>query len=152
MAGWYFARRNRCLSCDREDGVWKAFLVWRNYRTERDDQLCDEFDFRIAEEPEKKDDRRLDISIRSFFCLSKDSCDLDDEDGKPLFGRTLKKLGPLASDEMYGFEPAIVLGGKMRLENLHKVKLDQHLSMLRQLAAPVLPLSRIDIDTLIGKE
>lgn len=108
--------------------------------------------FALPKNLKKKDDRRLDISIRSFFCLSKDSCDLDDEDGKPLFGRTLKKLGPLASDEMYGFEPAIVLGGKMRLENLHKVKLDQHLSTLRQLAAPVLPLSRIDIDTLIGKE
>jgi hypothetical protein len=107
--------------------------------------------FALPKSLKKKDDRRLDISIRSFFCLSKDSCDLDDEDGKPLFSRALKTLGPLAPDEMYGFEPAVVLGGKMRLENLHKVKLDQHLSILRQLATPTLPLTGVDIDALIGK-
>ena len=50
---------------------------------------------------------------------------------------------------MYGFEPAIVLGGKMRLENLRKVKLDQHLTILRQLAAPTMPFSNLDIDKLM---
>jgi hypothetical protein len=50
---------------------------------------------------------------------------------------------------MYGFELAIVLGGKMRLENLVKVKIDQHLTILRQLAAPTLPFSNLDIDKLL---
>lgn len=61
----------------------------------------------------------------------------------------LGNLGPLAPDEMYGFEPALVAGGKMRLENLRKVKLDQHLTILRQLAAPTMPFSNIDIDKLL---
>ncbi|WP_229520035.1 T6SS immunity protein Tdi1 domain-containing protein [Massilia oculi] len=47
--------------------------------------------------------------------------------GEPLYSRALAELGPLGFDEVYGFEPAIVLGGKMRLENLAKLKLDVHL-------------------------
>ena len=50
---------------------------------------------------------------------------------------------------MYGFEPAIILGGKMQLENLAKLKLDVHLTILRQLAAPTMPYANIDIDKLL---
>jgi hypothetical protein len=94
----------------------------------------------------------LDWSIRAFFGLSRDDCDLKDESGNPLFERALSTLGPLAPDEMYGFEPALVLGGKMRLENLRKVKLDQHLTILRQLAAPTMPFSNIDVDKLMRQK
>ncbi len=41
--------------------------------------------------------------------------DLDD-----LFKPALKSLGPLKSDEMYGFVPALALGGQMELKNLQK--------------------------------
>lgn len=92
---------------------------------------------------------KLDLQIRRFFWLDKSSCDCKDESGEPLFERALATLGPLAADEMYGFEPALVLGGKMHLENLRKVKLDQHLTILRQLAAPSLPMSRLDIEALL---
>lgn len=95
----------------------------------------------------RKSAEDLDWSIRSFFGLSKDDCDLKDEGGKKMFDRALNKLGPLASDEMYGFEPAVIVGGKMVLENLVKVKIDQHLTILRQLAAPTIP--NIDIDKLL---
>jgi hypothetical protein len=37
----------------------------------------------------------------------------------------------------------------MRLENLAKIKLDVHLTILRQLASPTLPFSHIDIDKLL---
>lgn len=85
-----------------------------------------------------------------FFALKKRKyCDLNDEAEHPLFDRALAKFGPLAPDEMYGFEPALVAGGKMRLQNLRKVKLDQHLTILRQLAAPTMPFSNIDIDKLL---
>ena len=91
-----------------------------------------------------------DFYARTFFSnKSPDHCDLNDESGLPLFARALKKLGPLAPDEMYGFEPAIVLGGKMQLENLAKLKLDVHLTILRQLAPPTMPFSNIDIDKLL---
>jgi hypothetical protein len=94
-----------------------------------------------------------DFYARTFFSnKSHDHCDLNDESGTPLFKRVLAKLGPLASNEMYGFEPAIVLGGKMRLENLAKLNLDVHLTILRQLAPPTMPFSKIDIDKILNSK
>ncbi|MGN6234186.1 MAG: GAD-like domain-containing protein [Trinickia sp.] len=108
--------------------------------------------FALERDLKKKDQRKLDISVRAFLGLAKDECDLDDEFGKPLFDRAFKALGSLGPDEVYGFEPAIVLGGKMLLENLHKVKLDHHLTILRQLAPPTMPFSNVDIEKLIAKK
>jgi hypothetical protein len=100
-----------------------------------------------------KDDKELARQARNFFAFSKpDYCNLDDESGTPLFKRALAKLGPLAPDEMYGFEPAVVLGGKMLLENLAKVNLDVHLTILRQLAAPSIPFSQIDVDKILSSQ
>jgi len=92
-----------------------------------------------------------DFYMRTFFSnKSIDRCDIDDESGLPLFKRALSALGPLEPDEVYGFEPAIVLGGKIRLENLAKLKLDVHLTILRQLAAPAIPFSDVDIEKLLS--
>ena len=98
--------------------------------------------------PKSKEDQ--DWSVRSFIGLSISECDLKDESGRQLFQRALKKLGPLEPDEVYGFEPAIVAGGKMRLESIAKVKLDVHLTILRQLASPTLPFSSVDIEKLLN--
>ena len=104
----------------------------------------------IPKELEAKTSADLDLSIRSFFAFSKRSrFDMQDENGHPLFERALVKLGPLGPDEIYGFEPALVLGGKAQLENLVKVKMDVHLTILRQLAPPTLPFSNIDIEKLL---
>ncbi|MNJ79554.1 hypothetical protein D3C77_776150 [compost metagenome] len=51
-----------------------------------------------------------------------------------LFKSALKKLGQLKSDEMYGFVPALALGGAMELKNLQKVKTIEHLEFLSQLS------------------
>ncbi|EPM49801.1 hypothetical protein A256_19840 [Pseudomonas syringae pv. actinidiae ICMP 19103] len=56
----------------------------------------------------------------------------NDIDG--LFEPAREKLGPLKSDEMYGFVPALVLGGPMELKNLQKVKTIEHLTFLSQLS------------------
>jgi len=94
----------------------------------------------------KSDDSR-DNSIRSFFASSnKTDFDLKDEHRTPLFDRALAKLGPLQADEVYGFEPALVLGGEKRLENLAKLKLDVHLTVLRQLGSPTVPFMKVDIN------
>ncbi|WP_082547803.1 GAD-like domain-containing protein [Massilia sp. Root335] len=98
--------------------------------------------------PKSKEDQ--DWSVRSFIGLSISECDLKDESGRQLFQRALKKLGPLEPDEVYGFEPAIAVGGKMRLENLGKLKLDVHLTILRQLASPTLPFSNVEIEKLLN--
>lgn len=97
--------------------------------------------------PKSKEDQ--DWSVRSFVGLSASECDLEDESGVPLFERAVAKLGPLEPDEIYGFEPAIVLGGKMQLENLVKINLDVHLTILRQLATPTVPFSNVDIEKLL---
>lgn len=98
-------------------------------------------------EPKSPED--LDGSIQTFFLLgSIEWNEFKDVNGSPLFHRAIARLGTLAEDEMYGFEPALVAGGKPTLDHLVKVKLDQHLTLLRQFAAPSMPFSNIDIDAL----
>ncbi|WP_288410482.1 GAD-like domain-containing protein [uncultured Herbaspirillum sp.] len=98
----------------------------------------------------EKTKENLDFSIRYFFSFIKPAqLDMEDENGQPLFERARSKLGPLEPHEIYGFEPAIVLGGKIRLENLAKVNANVHLTILRQFAEPELPLSGIDIEKLL---
>jgi hypothetical protein len=78
--------------------------------------------------------------ISMFFAgTTPGECDLKDEDKKPMFERTLAKLGPLQTEEMYGFEPALVAGGRMDVGHLRKVNADVHLTILRQLAPPRIP-------------
>jgi hypothetical protein len=61
-----------------------------------------------------------------------------------LFRRARRKLGLLKSDEMYGFVPALMLGGSEELENLEKVKIIEHLIFLSQLS-PLKPFTLSDI-------
>jgi hypothetical protein len=53
--------------------------------------------------------------------------------GKPLFARARKKLGVLAAGEMYGFVPALALGGTASVATLEKVAIIEHLDILAQL-------------------
>ena len=81
-----------------------------------------------------------DKSISFFFASKKkQSFDITDKNEKPMFDRALKKLGPLKSDEMYGFEPALVAGGSELISNLQKVKTLHHLSILRAFDQPFIP-------------
>ena len=73
-------------------------------------------------------------SIQSFFfSRNPKHMDIDDEQEKPLYTRAVEKLGALGPDEMYGFVPAIMLGGRYELDNLEKVNLFMHLDMLARL-------------------
>ncbi|AKT33051.1 GAD-like domain-containing protein [Pseudomonas syringae pv. actinidiae] len=72
----------------------------------------------------------LDFGVKAFFSsMIAEYNDLDD-----LFKPALKSLGPLKHDEMYGFVPALALGGPMELKNLQKVKTIEHLTFLSQLS------------------
>lgn len=103
----------------------------------------------VPKELKAKNEERRDSSIRSFFAASfRADFDRSDLSKKPLFARARSQLGALAVDEIYGFEPALILGGKPVLENLRKVKLDQHLTMLRQFGVPKVPFGSLDIDRL----
>lgn len=72
----------------------------------------------------------LDVHAQRFFgYLTREENDFAD-----LFAPALKKLGRLQHDEMYGFVPALALGGPAELSHLHKVKAVEHLVMLAQLS------------------
>jgi hypothetical protein len=77
----------------------------------------------------------LDLGIRAFFGSQNPGAnDFSDHNGKPLFKRALKELGALKHDEMYGFVPALALGGPGTIEHLQKVKAVEHLVLLAQLS------------------
>ncbi|MBD8570994.1 DUF1851 domain-containing protein [Pseudomonas syringae] len=65
------------------------------------------------------------------FLLSRnvDSNDLED-----LFKPARRQLGTLRHDEMYGFVPALMLGGSASLGHVEKLKAVEHLILLSQLA------------------
>jgi len=72
---------------------------------------------------------QLDTKVKAFFLTrERDTDDFDD-----LFVSAQKTLGTLQPDEMYGFVPAVALGGPGSLNTLEKVKTLEHLTFLSQL-------------------
>jgi hypothetical protein len=77
--------------------------------------------------------RGADKDLQLFFSSSsRDTYDLKDADDQPLFERALTKLGTLDHDTMYGFVPALALGGEPSLERLQKLNAKVHLEILAQ--------------------
>ncbi|MEQ7919399.1 GAD-like domain-containing protein [Xanthomonas sp. WHRI 1810A] len=73
---------------------------------------------------------QMDKGLRSFLL----SRQVDSNDYGDLFKPATQKLGVLRHDEMYGFVPALMLGGRDTLQHLEKVKAVEHLILLSQLA------------------
>jgi hypothetical protein len=48
------------------------------------------------------------------------------------FQPAVERVGRIAADEMYAFAPALQLGGTVNAENVHIVKLREHLAFLAQ--------------------
>jgi hypothetical protein len=86
---------------------------------------------------------RFDDEIKIFFA----SFDHASNDFEDLFEKALTVLGPLEPDEMYGFVPAIALGGPADLKHMQKVKTIEHLTFLSQLA-PLADWGFPDLDSL----
>ncbi|WP_060507885.1 GAD-like domain-containing protein [Pseudomonas sp. NBRC 111124] len=72
---------------------------------------------------------QLENELRGFIISRK----VDSNDFNDLFAPAVAKLGRLKHDEMYGFFPALMLGGSDRLEHLKKVSAVEHLIFLAQL-------------------
>ncbi|MDX7992765.1 DUF1851 domain-containing protein [Xenorhabdus sp. psl] len=53
-----------------------------------------------------------------------------------IFAKAAEKHGPLGENEIFGFEPAIILGSEIKLENVRKLDMHIHLDILRQFADP----------------
>ncbi len=69
-----------------------------------------------------------------FSSLKKDDLDLMDEDGRPLFERASKMHGALKPGEIFGFFPALALGGPTKLENIKRVKAQPYLDFLAEIS------------------
>lgn len=75
------------------------------------------------------------LGAKAFFSTQdRPFYDLKDKSDQPLFDRVRKTLGQLNHDEMYGFVPALALGGPATLDHLQKVKAVEHLVLLAQLS------------------
>ncbi|WP_151796710.1 GAD-like domain-containing protein [Acinetobacter soli] len=59
--------------------------------------------------------------------------DIYDKNEKLLFERCLTNLGELKDNEIYAFEPPVVLGGPKVIENMKKVDLFQYIPFVAQL-------------------
>jgi hypothetical protein len=79
-------------------------------------------------------DGKADLRFSIFLALKHPHYeDSTDKNGKPLFERAVKKLGPLAANEMLTFTPALALGGEELLKNISKVDIHIHLDLLAQM-------------------
>ncbi|WDY56096.1 GAD-like domain-containing protein [Pseudomonas sp. PSKL.D1] len=72
---------------------------------------------------------QLEKNFQCFFINN----DAEQSDYGELFAPALKKLGPLKSNEVYGFRPALLLGGHDSIKNLEKVSVIEHLTLLSQI-------------------
>jgi hypothetical protein len=73
-------------------------------------------------------------ALQDFLCeIDPDYLDMQDTRENNLFKRVLRKLGPVAVDEMYCFEPALAIGGSPILGNIAIVKIIPQLIFLAQL-------------------
>lgn len=64
---------------------------------------------------------------------SKKAIDIFDKNENLLFERCLTNLGELKENEIYAFEPPVVLGGQLVIENRRKVDLFQYIPFVAQL-------------------
>ena len=78
--------------------------------------------------------RRPDIVFFSLLRnVDPDTFDIEDENGRLLFNRARKELGPLEYGQCYGFRLALPLGGYRALDKLEKLSAPEHFSFLAQL-------------------
>lgn len=79
---------------------------------------------------------KKDANVEAMFSILGDpfeALELEDDDGKPLFAGTKRKLGLPKRGEAYGFVPALAMGGAATLENLKIVPALEHFLFLAQL-------------------
>ena len=78
-----------------------------------------------------------DFALELFFLITEqEDLDMEDENDKPLFNRTVKKFGALTEYEMLSFVPALAAGGDALIGNVDKVNLFAQFDLLRQLVEP----------------
>ncbi|MEB3792241.1 MULTISPECIES: GAD-like domain-containing protein [Acinetobacter] len=86
---------------------------------------------------EKMEQGEEDFILRNYISTpTKKTFDFKDYKNKPLFDRAVKKYGVLKPNEVFGFEPALILGGEAKIENVRKLPIISHLQFLASLDTP----------------
>ncbi|MBB4003217.1 GAD-like domain-containing protein [Aurantimonas endophytica] len=83
--------------------------------------------------------RRIDDEDRAvafLFAGEKHDMDFLDKDRKLLYARCRSRLGPLETDECYGFFPTLMLGGEADIDAVRRVKALEHFAILAQIDRP----------------
>lgn len=112
-----------------------TLMIWNNKNYE----LSIELVYKIADTQHLSPDCRVlppDRAIATpLTFVDSGSYDLYDgtEKPKPLFDRTLKKLGRLDYGECYGFVPAVGIGGLGVLSEVKKMRALEHFGLIAQL-------------------
>lgn len=75
-------------------------------------------------------DERDDQIYAALTAQDRQSADVVGDDGRPLFDRVRASKGPVGPDTVYGFVPALALGGPVRPESVEIVNAPAHLELL----------------------
>lgn len=75
----------------------------------------------------------IDFELQLFFAVkSPGDVDLVANDEKPLFQRAYEKLGPLETQQVYGFVPLPAMGGASELKYLQKLEAATYMDLIAQ--------------------
>lgn len=93
-----------------------------------------------------------DVALGLFFSgRRRQTTDITDVSGKGLFAQALLALGPLAPEQVYGFDPPLSAGGLRRAANLRVMDLFEHLALLRAMDGPRVPFAGAAPGTLLSR-
>ncbi|MGJ3507170.1 GAD-like domain-containing protein [Enemella sp. A6] len=106
-------------------GMSAVILPWRGVIVVND---------RTAQMAEEKD-RNNQINAE-FRGTRPGDVEPNGDDGEPLFELALERLGPVTEDTVYGFEPALTLGGPAVVDNLALLEAVTHVTLLADLSDP----------------
>lgn len=83
---------------------------------------------------EREDGYELSLKIL-FVAAQKEDFDLEDNNGNYLFEKTKALYGKLYPDEIYGFAPALAMGGECSIKHLKKMNAKSYLTFLAELGS-----------------
>lgn len=129
--------------------AWGELYLWGE-KTGNSLYISPYLNWILTKKSKEKDIQKglADKQIESFFGFKKvNGVDLNGEDDKPLFERTLKTLGPITENEVYGFAPYLFMGGQKKLANIQKMDLITHLNFIADMGE----MEVIDMAALVGK-
>lgn len=75
--------------------------------------------------------------VKFFFIDIQDESFLDEELEWEPYLKAKKTLGEPAFDECFGYEPILAAGGSEKVENLRRLKLKEHISVITQFAGKI---------------